>query len=67
LRMTEMSGFELAEKILKTRSDMPVILCSGYDEKIIEEEAKKIGITAFANKALSIRELSKIIYEALKK
>jgi len=66
LRMTEMSGFELAEKILKIRSDMPVVLISGYDEKIIEDEAKKIGITAFANKALSIRELSKIIYEALK-
>jgi PAS domain S-box-containing protein len=67
LRMTEMSGFELAEKILQIRSDMPVILCSGYDEKIMEDEAKKIGIMATANKALSIKELSKIIYEALKK
>jgi len=67
LRMTEMSGFELAEEILKIRSDMPVVLISGYDETIIEDEAKKIGITAFANKALSIKELSKIIYRALKK
>ena len=67
LRMTEMTGFELAEKILKIRFDMPVILISGYDEKIIEDEAKKIGIKAFANKTLSIKEQSKIIYEALKK
>ena len=50
LRMTEMSGFELAKKILKIRSDIPVILCSGYDEKSIENEAKKIEIMAFANK-----------------
>jgi len=67
LRMTEMSGFELAKKILEIRSDIPIILCSGYDEKSFKDEAEKIGIKAFINKAMGLNSQSKIIYKALNK
>lgn len=55
--MPGMSGMLLSEKLLKQKPGLPIILCTGYSERATPESAAKIGIAAFFNKPLNMKEL----------
>jgi CheY-like chemotaxis protein len=63
--MPGMSGSALAEKILAIRNDMPVILCTGHEEHILEERAKGTDIREFVTKPIARAELAAAINRAL--
>ena len=63
--MPKMTGDRLARELMKIRSDIPIIICTGYSERITEEKTKKMGIKAFAMKPLTIRELALKVRETL--
>ncbi len=63
--MPKMTGYALAREILEIRPDIPVILATGYSQKISEEEAKKIGIKAYVDKPLTKAMISKAIHNVL--
>jgi PAS domain S-box-containing protein len=65
MTMPKMTGEKLARKILEIRSDIPVILCTGYSELITEQRAQKLGISAFVMKPLVMRDLANTIREVL--
>jgi len=65
MTMPVLSGDRFAEKIMRIRPDIPIILCTGYNENITEEKAKKIGIRAFLLKPLQLRELATTIRKVL--
>ena len=41
--MPDMTGSDLARKLLKMRKDIPIILCTGYNDNISPDKAKKPG------------------------
>jgi len=59
--MPNMTGLELAKELLKLRSDIPIILCTGYSEHINEYKAKGSGIRAFLMKPVVLGEIAKTI------
>jgi CheY-like chemotaxis protein len=65
MTMPKMTGYALAREIMGIRSDIPVILCTGYSESISEEEAKAGGIKEFIMKPLAIIDLAKMIRRVL--
>ncbi len=65
MTMPDMTGAQLAVKLLKIRPDTPVILCTGYSEQITEKRARDIGIRAFVLKPLVMREIAEKIREIL--
>lgn len=65
MTMPDMSGDELALKVMSVRPDFPVIICSGYNKKLAGEKIRHTGIKHFLTKPLEIRELSRVIREAL--
>ncbi len=65
MAMPKLSGDKLAEKVLKLRKDIPVIVCTGYSAHISEENVKEIGIKALLMKPLRRRDLSFIIRDVL--
>ncbi|MGD2269950.1 MAG: ATP-binding protein [Desulfobacterales bacterium] len=65
MTMPQITGDELAVKLMKIKPDIPIILCTGYNERISEEKAKKLGIRAFQMKPLVMRELAAKIREVL--
>jgi len=67
MTMPNMTGEKLAHKILEIRSDIPVILCTGYSELITEQRAKKLGIRAYMMKPLVMRDLANTIRDVLDK
>jgi PAS domain S-box-containing protein len=52
LTMPKMTGDKLVKEILNIRSDIPIILCTGFSEKIDEKKAKEIGAADYIEKPL---------------
>lgn len=67
MTMPGITGDRLAKEIIAIRNDIPVILCTGYNEHISEKKAKEIGIKEFILKPLSIRTLAESICKVLDK
>jgi PAS domain S-box-containing protein len=56
--MPKMTGDKLLIEILNIRPDIPVILCSGFSEKIDEKKAKEIGAADYIEKPFDKRDLA---------
>jgi CheY-like chemotaxis protein len=65
LTMPDMTGVELAENILEIRSEIPIILCTGFSEAVTSEDARKMGISGFLKKPVTIRELAESVRRVL--
>ena len=65
MTMPNMSGAMLAREILKIRNDIPIILVTGFSERINEEDAKSIGIREFLMKPVSLANLSQTVRKVL--
>ena len=58
MTMPRLNGMDLAREIIKIRSDLPIILCTGYSDAVTEEGAGALGISAFMLKPVSIHDLA---------
>jgi PAS domain S-box-containing protein len=65
LTMPNMTGDEFAEQLFAIRSDIPVILCTGFSARITEEKAKSMGISAFILKPLIRKDIAETIRKVL--
>jgi len=65
MTMPGMTGDILAAKLMKIRSDIPVIICTGYSERIDEQRARDLGIKGLIMKPFTIRGLSKTVRDVL--
>lgn len=63
--MPDMTGSDLARRMLQVRPDVPIILCTGYSNTIDEHSAKALGIKEFALKPLTKESASKLIRKVL--
>jgi PAS domain S-box-containing protein len=65
MTMPNMTGDVLAMELIALRSDIPVILSTGYSKKISDEKASQIGIKAFAYKPMVTADLAKTVRKVL--
>lgn len=61
--MPHLTGLELIEKIREVRKDIPIVLCSGYNELVDEDEANALGVSRFLNKPVRLENLASVISE----
>ncbi len=67
MAMPNLIGSELSQKILEIRPDIPIIICSGYSDKLEKEKSMGLKVSAFLDKPLSIFDLVKKTREILDK
>lgn len=65
MTMPAMTGVDLAREVLRIRPGMSIILCTGYSERISEEQAKALGIKEYVMKPFTLGDLSKVVRKAL--
>jgi CheY-like chemotaxis protein len=65
MTMPNMTGDRLAKELMKIRPDIPIILCTGYSARISKQNAKELGINAFAMKPLVMQDLAIIVRKVL--
>ena len=63
--MPGMSGKEVVSQILSKRPGMPVIMATGYSEKMTEETAAQYGIRKLLIKPVRVKDLARTIREVL--
>ena len=65
MTMPNMTGDELAKRLLAIKPELPIILCTGYSEHMSAKTAEEIGIKGFALKPVILEELAGLIREVL--
>ncbi len=63
--MPQLTGDQLARRMLELRPQTPIILCTGFSETMTEEKALEIGITSYLMKPLVMRTLATTVRAAL--
>ncbi|MDY0220235.1 MAG: ATP-binding protein [Desulfobacterium sp.] len=65
MAMPDMVGTELAKRVMDIRPEIPVILCTGFSERIDAETAAAIGIRAYIKKPVLSAHLSNTVRRVL--
>jgi CheY-like chemotaxis protein len=63
--MPEITGTQLAERVRQLRSDLPILLCTGYSETVTEKSASRFGISTFLLKPVNRENLARAVHQAL--
>ena len=66
ITMPKMTGDEMARQIKAIRPDIPIILCSGFSERIHPKTTEAIGISAVLMKPVLYTELAHTVHRVLK-
>jgi len=67
MTMPKMTGLQLAESVMAIKPDMPIILCTGFSEKLTPEKVRALGIKGFIMKPVVRSELARTIRTILDK
>ena len=65
MTMPGLSGLDLAKKILSTTPRLPIILCTGYSERIHKSKVITAGIRELFMKPLDINQLAASVRQML--
>ncbi len=65
MTMPNLTGYELAQKALAIRPNLPIILCSGFSELTNKGQAQALGIRAYLMKPVSVQELALTVRKVL--
>jgi len=65
MAMPNMPGDKLALELTKIRPDIPILLCTGFSETMLEEKAASLGIKGFLMKPIVMKDLARKIREVL--
>lgn len=61
MSMPGMTGDQLAHEIKKIRPEIPIIICTGFSERINKEKAQEIGVDGFLMKPIVKSEVAATI------
>ena len=65
MTMPKMTGDQLARRMMEIKPQIPVILCTGFNEAITEEKALDMGIDKFVMKPIIKDDLANTIRTVL--
>ena len=63
--MPELTGLDLAKRVHAIREDLPIILCSGYNEKFNGLDQDQLGLAGMVTKPLSASEMARLVRQAI--
>ncbi|MBI4182742.1 MAG: PAS domain S-box protein [Proteobacteria bacterium] len=61
--MPQMTGADLTRELLALRRDLPVVICTGYSERIDRANLAALGVRALVMKPVGANNIAKIIRE----
>jgi signal transduction histidine kinase/ActR/RegA family two-component response regulator/HAMP domain-containing protein len=65
MTMPKMTGDRLAIELLRMRPEIPILLCTGFSERMTEAAALEMGIKGFIMKPIAVAEIARKVREAL--
>lgn len=65
MTMPDMTGIKLVREVKKIRPELPVIICTGYSEKLDVDGYKALGLDGYIMKPMTTREISETVRNVL--
>ncbi|BBO77585.1 hypothetical protein DSCW_50020 [Desulfosarcina widdelii] len=65
MTMPGMNGLELTRAVKAVRKNLPVILCTGFNEQVSEKNAQSMGIQSLVMKPVGMQQLAETIRSVL--
>ena len=65
MTMPGLDGLDLVEKLRATRSNLPVIVCTGFSENLDSAQTDAPGIDAFLMKPVAMSEMGRAVRKVL--
>ena len=65
MTMPQMTGDQLARELISIRADIPIIICTGFSERLNQEKAASIGVKGFLMKPILKSEMAKMVRKVL--
>jgi len=65
MTMPNMTGLELSEELMRIRPDIPILLCTGFSERVTEKKIKESGIRELLMKPAPIKEIADAVRRIL--
>jgi len=65
MTMPNMTGDQLAKEVMSIKLSIPVIICTGFSERINQEKAEAVGIKGFLMKPVVMSEMAQMIRKVL--
>jgi FixJ family two-component response regulator len=65
MSMPQMNGVEFSQAVLEIRSDIPIILCTGYAADLTRANAHSIGVHDILMKPMNMQALAKSVRQAI--
>ena len=65
MTMPNLTGDKLALELMAIRPNIPIVLCTGYSERITEMKAKELGIREYVSKPFALNDLARAVHRAL--
>ncbi|HEB68676.1 MAG TPA: PAS domain S-box protein [Desulfobulbus sp.] len=65
MTMPQLTGIELAQRVLAVSPGMPIILCTGYSEYISADQAREVGVREFVAKPVDNKTLAEVVRKVL--
>ena len=65
MSMPNMTGDRLARELIAIRPDIPIIICTGFSERLNREMAASIGVKGFLMKPVVKAEMAKVVRKVL--
>ncbi|MFH2092093.1 MAG: ATP-binding protein [Pseudomonadota bacterium] len=65
MTMPNLTGDRLAEELTSIRSDIPIIICTGFSETMSPQKARQTGISSLLIKPIEIKQLAETVRAVL--
>ena len=65
MTMPEMTGDQLAMEILSIKPDTPIIICTGFSERISKDQAGNMGVKGFLMKPVLKSDMARMVRKVL--
>jgi PAS domain S-box-containing protein len=65
ITMPGLTGDALVKEMLRVRPDLPIVISTGFSERVSEEQARAIGARAFLLKPYSMKDVATTIRDVL--
>lgn len=65
LTMPNMTGDQLAKELIMIRSDIPIVICTGFSEDVTDQKLKTSGVKGILMKPIIKSEMAKTVRRVL--
>ena len=65
MTMPGLTGVDLARQLLVLRPDLPIIICTGFSDRLDENIAREIGIREYVSKPIVLKQFAGVIRKVL--